>query len=85
MDEELTNRFFQKKIQELLENDTKPFPTTIIEQERPEILKLVQRYCLYSPYMLPYRVKPHLFFVPEKLEVHPVFDYGDLYILVNIN
>jgi hypothetical protein len=85
MDEELTNRFFKKKLQELLENDTKPFPTTIIEQERPEFLELIQRYCLYSPHLKPFKVTLNQIIVSEKLEVFPVLDYGDIYLLVNPN
>lgn len=85
MEDELTNRFFQKKLQVLLGNNTRPFPTLICERERPEILELVQRYCLYSPHMIPYKVNPHISFVPEKLEIHSVKEYGDIYILVNIN
>ena len=85
MNEELKNRFFQKKLQLLLGNNTRPFPTTIVEMERPEILELVQQYCLYSPHMIPYRVISQLYLVPEQLEINPIIDYGDIYYLINVN
>lgn len=85
MEDDLVNRFFQKKLQELLDGNTKPFPTLIIEQERMEITELIRKYCLFSPFMKPFMVSTNFESVPEKLEVHQVKDYGELYILVNLN
>lgn len=85
MEEDLVNRFFQKKLQELLDGNTKPFPTLIIEQEQLEITELIRKFCLFSPYMIPYKVFMNNDVVSEKLEVHPINDYGELYILVNLN
>jgi hypothetical protein len=85
MDDELMNRFFQKKLQELLHDNTKPFPTIICERERLEIIELVRRFCLYSTKMIPFSVKHSLSLVSERLELKKVEDYGDLYIDVNIN
>lgn len=85
MDEELKYRFFHKKLEELLNGNTKPFPTLIIEQERLEITELIRKFCLFSPYMTPFKIPITLEVVPEKIEVHPVKDYGELYILVNLN
>lgn len=85
MEDDLENRFFQKKRQELLDGNTKPFPTLIVEQERPDINDLIRRFCLFSPYMIPYKVLMNPDVDSEKLEVNPVKDYGELYILVNLN
>jgi len=85
MEDDLVNQFFQKKLQELLDGNTKPFPTLIIEQERLEITELIRKFCLFSPYMIPFKVSMNHEVVPEKLEVHPVKDYGELYYLVYPN
>lgn len=85
MDDELMNRFFQKKLQELLHDNTKPFPTIICERERSVITELVRRYCLFSAKMIPFRVKHSLSLVSEGLELEQIRDYGDLYIDVNLN
>ena len=85
MDDELKNRFFQKKLQELLHDNTRPFPTFICERERSMIIELVRRYCLFSTKMIPFRVKHSLSLVSERLEIKKVKDYGDLYIDVTIN
>jgi len=85
MDDELRNRFFQKKLQELLHDNTKPFPTIICERERLEIIELVRRYCLYSTKMIPFRVKLSFSLVSERLELKQVKDYGDMYNDVIIN
>lgn len=85
MDNELVNRFFQKKLQDLLNNNTKPFPTCIFETERPEVIELVRKFCMLSPMMIPYKASYSFYFVPEELECQKVNDYGDLYVIVNLN
>jgi hypothetical protein len=85
MDDELKKRFFQKKLQELLHDNTRPFPTILCERERPEIIELVRKYCLFSTTIVPFRVKHNLLLVSERLELEQIWDYGDLYIDVNIN
>jgi hypothetical protein len=85
MTDELQKRFFQLKLQELLTDNTRPFPTYIIERERPEILELVRRFCQYSPMMIPYKAGYCFYYVPEGLECQKVVDYGDMYVLVNLN
>ncbi len=85
MDEELKNRFLQLKLEELLNNSTRPFPTIICEMERPEIIELVRKFCLYTPNMKPFKGKRKLSLIPEGLEFQQVKDYGDLYIEVFIN
>ena len=81
MDEELQNRFFQKKLQELLTDSTRPFPTYIFEREWPEILELVRKFCLLSSMMIEYKADDFTF-VPEQLERKSITDYGDLYYLL---
>ena len=85
MDEELKNRFYRKKLDELLNDCTKPFPTTIIEAERTEILELVRKYCLFSTAMTPFRFQNPMFVTSETLETSKIIDYGELYYLVNLN
>jgi hypothetical protein len=85
MDKELRNRFFQLKLQELLTDNTRPFPTYIFEMERPEIIELVRKCCLFSPMMIPYKASNSFHFIPEGLECNPVVDYGELYTLIVLN
>ena len=81
MDEELQNRFFQKKLYELLTDGTRPFPTYIFERERPDILELVRKFCLLSPMMIEYKADDFTF-ISEQLERKAIIDYGDLHCLV---
>jgi hypothetical protein len=81
MDNELVNRFFQKKLQALLKNSTRTFPTCIFEMERPEVIELVRRFCLLSPMMITYKADDFTL-VLEQLERKAITDYGDLYCLV---
>lgn len=85
MNEELQNRFFQQKLQELLTDSTRPFPTMIFEMERPEVIELIRKFCLFSPKMIQYKVRHNLIENPEQLETEQVKDYGELYVLVNPN
>ena len=85
MDEELKNRFFQQKLRELLTDSTKPFPTMICEMEDPKIIELIRKFCLFSPHMKPMSKKDIEPIVKECLDKKKVKDYGELYILVNVN
>ena len=85
IDEELQNRFFQLKLQELLTDSTRPFPTYIFERERIKIIELVRKFCLFSPMMIPYKAGYSFSYVPEGLECQKVVDYGDMYVMVNLN
>jgi hypothetical protein len=85
MDNELLNRFFQKKLQDLLDGKTRPFPTIICEMERHEGVELVRKFCLFSPMMTPFRVNGNLCYVKEELECKQVKSYGELYVLINMN
>jgi hypothetical protein len=82
MDDELQNRFFQLKLQDLLSDCSRPLPTFIFERERPEIIELVRIYCLFSPMMIPYKASDSFHFIPEGLECRKVVDYGELYYLI---
>jgi hypothetical protein len=84
MNTELNNRFFQKKVKELLTDSTKPFPTMICERESPEVTELVRQFCLFSPHMKSFNRGIELP-VSETLETEKVVSYGDMYILVNYN
>lgn len=85
MDNDLNNRFFQKKLQELLTDSTRPFPTFIFEMERSEVIELVRKFCMYSPMMIPFRVGNQVVCNIERLETGKVKDYGDLYYLIIVN
>ena len=85
MDEELKKRFTIQKIEDLLSDNSNLLPTIICERERPEIIELIRMYCLFSNAMIPYKVK-HLSFVSERLDIQrSAIDWGNLYILVNMN
>ena len=86
MDDELLNRFFQLKLKDLLNDSTRPFPTCIFETERPEVIELVRRFCMFSPMMTtPFRVQDSFGYMPEGLECKPVMSYGELYVVLNLN
>lgn len=80
MDDELCQRFFQLRLKELITDSTRPFPVMIFEQERTEIIELIRKFCLFSPYMTPYKVAP--IEVEERLENTRIVDYGELYSLI---
>ena len=85
MDENLQQRFLKKKLEDLLNECTKPIPTIICEQEPQDLLEKVRRHSMFSKRMVPYRVKHHLTIVSEKLDIQrKSIDYGDLYILLRI-
>ena len=86
MDEELRKRFTQQKLKDLLNDNVNPIPTIICEMKRPECIELIRMYCLFSGAMIPFRVKHNLSFVPERLDFQRgTINYGELYILVNLN
>ena len=86
MDDELKQRFFQKMLEDLLAERTKPFPTILCERDDPKIIELVRKYCLFAEPMKPFRIKPNLIIVSERLEIQrAVTGHGMLYILVDDN
>lgn len=82
MDDDLKNRFFQLKLQELKTDSTRPFPAMIFEIERPEIIELIRKFCIFSPHMIQYKVDHNSLSVDERLECKKVIDYGELYGLI---
>ena len=89
MDPDLVNRFFQKKLKDLLTDSTKPFPTIICERENPRIIELVRRNALYAVKygkFVPFtheHIRPS---IKEGLDkTKGKTNWGDLYIIVNIN
>lgn len=86
MDEELKRRFTIQKIEDLLSDNSNLLPTIICERERPEIIELVRMYCLYSGAMIPFMIKHQLSFTQERLDIQrSTIEWGNLYILVNVN
>lgn len=86
MDEELRKRFILQKIEDLLSDNSNLLPTIICEMERSEIIELVRMYCLYSGAMVPFRIKHQLSFIQERLDIQRgTINWGELYILVNVN
>ena len=85
MNEQLQQRFLKKKLEDLLNDCTKPILTTIYEREPQDLLELVRRHSMFSKRMVPFNVKHQLSIVPEKLEIQRAgLDYGDLYILLRM-
>ena len=89
MDADLVNRFFQKKLQDLLTDSTKPFPTIICERMNPRIIELVRRNVLFAVKygkFVPFtheHIRPS---IKERLDkTKGSTNWGDLYIVVNIN
>jgi hypothetical protein len=86
MDDGLKNRFIKKKIEDLVNDNLKPFPTILCERDDPRITEVVRKYCLFSTKMIPFKGIHNLSYVSEELEIQQrSTDYGDLYINVNIN
>ena len=86
MDEELKKRFIKQKIQDFLADDLKPFPTIICEMERPDILELVRKYCMFSTKMVLFTFKHFQPTINEGLDIqHRRVDFGELYIDVSVN
>lgn len=83
MEEELKIRFLSKTIEDLLKGRTNPIPTIICEMDRPHIIELVRKFCLFSEKMIPFTFKHFQPIVKEGLEINKnEVDYGELYILV---
>ena len=86
MDEELKQRFLQQKLQDLLNENIRPFPTVLCEMEYPYNIELVRKVCMICGAMVPFRVKGNLKDVTERLDRQKeLLDYGNLYIDVNVN
>jgi hypothetical protein len=79
--QELKDRFYRQMLEDLLNDNTKPYPTTIIEEEDPEFLELIRPFVMFSP-MKPFtsrNIKPP---TREELEKKKIKSYGQLYCLI---
>ena len=89
MDADLVNRFFQKKLQDLLTDSTKPFPTIICERENPRIIELVRQNVMFAVKYGRFVPFTHELISPSIKEgldkTKGKTNWGDLYIIVNIN
>jgi len=86
MDEELKARFIAQKIKDIINGNLHGMPTIICEMEHPNIMELVRRNCLFVETMVPFTQKHFQPLLNEGLEINRgQVDFGDLYILININ
>lgn len=79
--EELKERFYRKMLEDMLNDNMMPYPTTIIEEEDPEFLELIRPFVMFSP-MKPFtsrNIKPP---TREELERKKIKSYGQLYCLI---
>lgn len=80
-EEDLRHRFYRQKLEDLLNDSVKPFPTMILEEEDPEFMELIRPFILFGN-MKPFTsllIKPP---TREGLEVKKIKSYGDLYGLI---
>ena len=86
MEEELKFRFIDKTIEDILNGNHNPIPTIICEREQPYIMELVRKFCLFTEKMVPFKPLHFQPIMTEGLETYKdETEYGELYILVNIN
>lgn len=79
--EELKLRFFRQKLDDLLSDNTKPFPTMIAEMEDPDFLELIRPFVMFGN-MKPFTSRDIQPPTREGLEVKKIKNYGDLYCLI---
>ena len=80
-EEDLRNRFYRQKLEDLLTDNVRPYPTMIFEEEDPDFLELIRPFVLFGN-MKPYtcrNIKPP---TREELERKKIMNYGELYCLV---
>lgn len=80
-EEDLWNRFYRQKLEDLLTDNIKPFPTMILEEEDPKFLELIRPFILYGN-MKPFTSRDIRPPTNEGLEVKKIKNYGDLYGLI---
>ena len=86
MDEDLKRRFLQKKLEDILNDNTVPFLTILCEREEQRIQEFVRKYCMFSGVMAPFRIGNSLKIVSERLDkTKGSPNWGDLYIEIFIN
>jgi hypothetical protein len=85
-EEELKNRFYRQLLEDLSNDDIKPYPTYIMEMEDPEFLELIRPFVMFGN-MKPYDMRVLIMELPtrEELERKKIKSYGNLYVLVNPN
>jgi len=83
MDEALKKQFLIQKLEDLLNDNCKLLPTILCERERPEIIELIRKFCLFANTLVPYLVRYHPKIVPERLDGSKgKMNLGNLYIEV---
>lgn len=85
IEEDLKKRFYRQKIDDMLNDNLKPFPTMICEMERPENLESIRKSILSSPDTKPFMYRDVRPQGKEGLEKKKIKNYGDLYMLVYVN
>lgn len=82
-EEELKNRFYRQLLDDLLNDNIKPFPTYLMEMEDPEFLELIRPFVMFGN-MKPYNSSVLKTELPtrEELEKKKIKSYGNLYVLV---
>ena len=89
MEEELKRRFTAKKLDDLLNDNMNLLPTILCERENPRIIELVRqnvlfavKYGKFDPFTYDH-ISPS---IKERLDkTKGSTNWGDLYIIVNIN
>jgi len=79
--EELKLRFFRQKLDDLLNDNVRPFPTMIAEMEDPDFLELIRPFVMFGN-MKPFTYREVTPSTREELELKKIKNYGDLYCLI---
>jgi hypothetical protein len=82
--EELKQRFYRQKLEDLLNNNIKLLPTMICEMEDAAFLELIRPFVMFGN-MKPFTSSIVKLPTRECLESKRIKDYGDLYCLINPN
>ena len=79
--EELKERFYRKLLEDMLNDNMKPFPAMILEEEDPEFLELIRPFVMFGN-MKPFNSRNIPTPTREELEKKKIKSYGQLYCLV---
>lgn len=79
--EELKQRFYRQMLDDLLNDNTKPYPTYLMEEEDPAFLELIRPFIIFSP-MKPFTYREVIPPTREELEKKKIKSYGQLYCLI---
>lgn len=80
-EDDLRNRFCRQKLEDLLNDNVKPFPTYLMEEEDPDFLELIRPFILFGN-MKPFsgrNIKPQ---TRECLETKKIKNFGEMYGLI---